>query len=319
MHGAFDGFRAAAAAAAQTWGIRLGVPIWIATLMDGDDLLVLETYGSAPPSVTKGSVLPWSTSLRDKMRTEHDRVIFSVPAQETDPGLTPGRDPMCHLGVPLRTASGDVVGMLCGLSERPMTATPEDVEPMLGLTGQLLATVLATEVRGADARRAAEDLRAQSLTDSLTGLANRRAWDRFLEREEARCARYEHPAAVVVVDLDGLKRVNDEQGHAAGDTLLRTAASGLVAAIRAVDFAARLGGDEFGVIAVEVERPGVEVVRQRVEAALRDRGVRAAVGVAARHASVGLSGAWREADMDMYQRKPNARRAPAGARPGESF
>jgi diguanylate cyclase len=63
-----------------------------------------------------------------------------------------------------------------------------------------------------------------SLTDPLTGVGNRRAWDRLLDAEEARCRRYGSPASLVAIDLDELKQVNDADGHLAGDRLLRRAA-----------------------------------------------------------------------------------------------
>ncbi len=94
----------------------------------------------------------------------------------------------------------------------------------------------------------------QARTDGLTGLANRTAWMESLRSEEARRARAARSLAVMMADVDHLKLVNDEYGHAAGDKLLITTADVLREATRAGDLVARLGGDEFGILALRLRR-----------------------------------------------------------------
>ena len=91
-------------------------------------------------------------------------------------------------------------------------------------------------------------LEQQALTDALTGLPNRVAWNAELERGLARAARAGLPAAVMFIDLDGFKHVNDRYGHATGDAVLREFAARLCATLRRSDFIARLSGDEFIVL-----------------------------------------------------------------------
>ena len=91
-------------------------------------------------------------------------------------------------------------------------------------------------------------LSEQALTDPLTGLGNRRAFEQDLERELARANRHDRPVTVAVIDVDGLKRVNDTSGHAQGDELLRRLAGAIRVASRAADRGYRLGGDEFALI-----------------------------------------------------------------------
>lgn len=142
----------------------------------------------------------------------------------------------------------------------------------------------------------------------MTGLANRRAWDRLSAAEDDRCRRYGHPACVLVVDLDGLKAVNDHSGHAAGDDLLRRAAAVLRAAARRTDLVARVGGDEFGVLAVDIEPADGVAQAERLHAALAVAGIDATVGVAARppDGNLTLTETWRRANM--YQHKRRRRR-----------
>jgi diguanylate cyclase (GGDEF)-like protein/PAS domain S-box-containing protein len=93
-----------------------------------------------------------------------------------------------------------------------------------------------------------QTLHTLATQDPLTGLPNRRAWnDRFAE-ELARARRSEQPLSVGMLDLDGLKEVNDEHGHAAGDRLLEEVADACRTALREVDYLGRLGGDEFAVV-----------------------------------------------------------------------
>ncbi len=104
----------------------------------------------------------------------------------------------------------------------------------------------------------------QALSDPLTGLANRRSFDERLQDELARAQRRERPLAVILLDVDDLKVVNDSNGHAAGDTVLRTVAALLRDQARGIDKAARLGGDEFALLLPETDDAGANKLLQRL-------------------------------------------------------
>jgi diguanylate cyclase (GGDEF)-like protein len=114
-----------------------------------------------------------------------------------------------------------------------------------------------------------DGLRDFALTDPLTGVANRRALLVAAEHEIARHRRAERPFAVVMIDLDGFKQINDRFGHAAGDDLLRDVAAALGEAMRGQDTVARFGGDEFCVLAPDTDAAGTEPLCERVIAAIR--------------------------------------------------
>jgi diguanylate cyclase (GGDEF)-like protein len=109
------------------------------------------------------------------------------------------------------------------------------------------------------------ELRRLATRDPLTGLPNRREYDRILAEEEDRARRFGHPLSLVVIDLDHFKAVNDLHGHAAGDAVLREAARRIAGAIRTVDRAARLGGEEFALILVQTgPEAALEVARRAI-------------------------------------------------------
>jgi diguanylate cyclase (GGDEF)-like protein len=101
--------------------------------------------------------------------------------------------------------------------------------------------------------------------DQLTGLYNRRSGEQRLAQEISRAQRHGRPLTVLLMDLDGLKQVNDKHGHAAGDTLLKGFADRLQRAIRGSDLAVRLGGDEFMALLPECRAEEVRHVLARIE------------------------------------------------------
>lgn len=101
--------------------------------------------------------------------------------------------------------------------------------------------------------------------DQLTGLYNRRSGEQRLSEEISRAVRHGRPLTILVLDVDGLKQINDRLGHAAGDLLLRSFADRLQRAIRGSDLAVRLGGDEFMVLLPECRAEEVTHVLARVE------------------------------------------------------
>ncbi len=107
-----------------------------------------------------------------------------------------------------------------------------------------------------------------AFTDYLTGLANRRRFERQLAREAARTERYNHPFCLLLLDIDRFKEVNDTYGHEAGDEAIRRVGNAIQAGTRGIDTGARIGGDEFAVILPETDgERGLEVA-ERLRAAI---------------------------------------------------
>jgi diguanylate cyclase (GGDEF)-like protein len=115
-------------------------------------------------------------------------------------------------------------------------------------------------------------------TDSLTGVANRRAWDEELPRELARSARSRQPVCVALLDLDHFKAYNDEHGHQAGDRLLKTAAAAWEGRLRKTDLLARYGGEEFAVLLPDCALGNAMEIAERLRTAQPE--VTCSIGVA---------------------------------------
>src|SRR5438067_6882804 len=110
----------------------------------------------------------------------------------------------------------------------------------------------------------------EAFTDHLTGLANRRRFERQLEREVTRTQRYTRPFCLLYLDIDNFKQVNDTYGHEAGDETIRRLALTLQAGTRGIDLAARIGGEEFAVILPETDFEGGLDVAERLRTSIKE-------------------------------------------------
>lgn len=121
-------------------------------------------------------------------------------------------------------------------------------------------------------------LRRLATRDELTGLLNRREYDRVLAEEEDRAERFGNSLALVVIDLDRFKSINDMHGHPAGDAVLREAGRRIGGVIRTVDRAARIGGEEFALILVQTDRMAALEVARRAIASISGEAIRVGPG-----------------------------------------
>ncbi len=167
-------------------------------------------------------------------------------------------------------------------------------------------------------RQHLEDLEALTVTDPLTGLGNRRGLERDLTRAMLRSRRLDHPLALLFMDVDELKQVNDRFGHAAGDDTLRVLASVVRACSReGTDSGYRVGGDEF-VLVVLADRPGAEILAGRIHEHFQAKSPyesKLSLGVVDWDGALSSGELINEADRSMYQNKHMGRPASHPARP----
>lgn len=164
-------------------------------------------------------------------------------------------------------------------------------------------------------------LKSMAMTDPLTGLLNRRGFEEHLRRITAAAERHGQGGALVYLDLDDFKPINDRIGHEAGDIALCHVANFLAKNVRATDIVARLGGDEFAVLMVQTDakegRAKAKILQQRLNASLAPAGktqlpISASMGVATFAGRSDFRAVMRRADRAMYRNKAQ-RRPRAGA------
>ncbi len=158
-------------------------------------------------------------------------------------------------------------------------------------------------------RRTQAQLELLATHDPLTTVLNARAFASQVAQELGRNRRYGRPLALIYLDLDDFKRVNDAHGHATGDAVLRLVADAMRSAVRQADFVGRLGGDEFGVLMPETDGTVAHSVANRLAGGIRTvfRGtpsVTASIGVVAvTGTEAGSDDLLRKADQAMYEAK----------------
>lgn len=240
------------------------------------------------------------------------RQIFVVPDALLDPRfcdnpLVAGAPHIrFYAGVPLLNGGGSAVGTLCVIDTQPRQIGSDDLELLRDLARMVEQELLATRLAS---------------TDCLTGMHNRRGWEALARQALRTAVRDGKPIGVLVLDMDGFKKINDRFGHAEGDRALADFACILQQTFRDSDVAGRLGGDEFAVLLPNSDRNDCEnaVLRLRdalaVHNASADRGyeLRCSVGIAnvlAPGTECSVDRMVFEADAAMYAIKA-ARRASA--------
>jgi diguanylate cyclase (GGDEF)-like protein len=149
----------------------------------------------------------------------------------------------------------------------------------LMLTGMLAAAAYVCVLQSRNRDRQRDALAEMSRTDPLTGVLNRRGFEERLRADLLTGERSALPVALLLLDLDGFKPINDRAGHAAGDELLQWTAERIEASVRPADAVGRLGGDEFAVVAPGVDAHAARDLADRIARALENR-IGASIGIA---------------------------------------
>jgi diguanylate cyclase (GGDEF)-like protein len=303
--GVFPDFTNASSAVLAFLHQRLGFDLWMVTRTEGSDWIILqiEDHGYG---VKEGTVFSWADSFCSHMVLGNapriapcSDLISAYAAAPIGQKVPIG----AYVGVPLLYSDGSLFGTLCAIHPIPQSEAIAEELSLIELLAALLSSLLNAELNAIEQTRRAERAQVEALSDPLTELYNRRGWDRLLAAEEKRCQRYGHSACVLSIDLDDLKQVNDTQGHARGDELIRQTGNVLQITTREQDIVARVGGDEFAILAVECDRNNGEILMQRLQSALSSAQIKASLGLALRDPTNGLKQAWQAADLAMYTQK----------------
>jgi len=240
---------------------------------------------------------PPNTNLRSM------EVVYRYRLDEVDGSNLP----RAALVVPLRTGDG-TIGSLSAVTRANPPVFPPEAADALEALGLRAGPALRNAQRFAEASQLAE-------LDSLTGLANQRVFHELLGREVARSRRYGRRLALIVLDLDDFKRINDRVGHLAGDTVLAEVAASIRGCVRSTDIGCRVGGDEFAVILPESTRGDADHLAARIERAVASEPLakvgtlKISAGVAELSPDDTASDLFERADEDLYRAKAAAKQS----------
>jgi diguanylate cyclase (GGDEF)-like protein len=239
--------------------------------------------------------------------------VPNIAADERFAGYAPMSGPKLRFfaSAPLFAPSGVVFGSLTVLDRRSRQLSPEQCAALETLAHQVMEllemrrTLIGLSV--ANAR-----LGQQNVTDALTGIPNRRAYDQKLTEETARAQRTGAPLSLLLVDIDNFKHYNDNFGHPAGDTALQSVARVLMSSLRPYDFLARYGGEEFVIILPSTDLADAIVVAERMRdlvagAEFPHRKFTISIGVSRLDPEAGARALVQAADNGLYRAKASGR------------
>jgi diguanylate cyclase (GGDEF)-like protein len=168
-----------------------------------------------------------------------------------------------NAAVPIQVGKGQVIGVLCvdNLYDRRVI-TRSDVTVLLNFATQAGLALQSL--------RTFEKLVNQSMTDSLTGLHNRRFFETTFYQELKRCQRYNRTFSLVIADIDHFKKINDTFGHNAGDKIIKQVGSVIQDSLRTMDMVTRIGGEEYGILLLETPYDRIQTVTNRLLKNIRE-------------------------------------------------
>ncbi len=205
---------------------------------------ILFAVNGGPLSITAGSKLVWQDTLCRRVLMGEPPYTDNVPKVFPESEAARRWRMRTFASFPVVTPDAEIFGTLCGAStsRHRMDAPALKVMPLFA---RLIADQIARDREFAAQRARADRAEAMAGSDALTGLANRRAFEDYWGFELARSARHGYPLCVVVLGIDRFRAINEGQGQALGDRVLRAVADVLVRSLRSGDIVARMGGDKF--------------------------------------------------------------------------
>lgn len=284
---------------------HFGFGLWMITRVENNKWIILQAENEKY-NIQKGAVFRWLDSFCYHMVQGKTPKMAPCSTDVELYATAAINQQLCiksYIGEPLLNEDGSVFGTICAIDTVPHSDEILKSAALVELLGSLLSSILQSELRENQQRRLKERFEVEALTDGLTGLFNRRAWDRLLALEEGRCQRYGLPATIFSIDLNDLKLINDQFGHDQGDRLIQNTAELLSQKMRSNDVVARLGGDEFAVLCPEMAMADAAVLFERLLGLFIEADIQVAVGYATRQLSSHLNDAFIQADHNMYEYK----------------
>lgn len=257
-------------------------PIALVSLIDSDRQWFKSRVGLAVPETHRDVAFCAHAIVAEKTMVVNDATLDERFARNPlvlgDPAIR------FYAGAPLRVPGGQAIGTLCVIDRVPRELTPDQQAALEALSRQVVAQL--------ELRRRISELQQYSARDPLTGVFNRGYFDTLLPVELERSKRYDDQTALLLLDVDGFKQINDRIGHQEGDRVLVLLSGMLTRGVRAADVICRYGGEEFAVILPHTDlevagamadriREGVATSTAEAEPPLRAGALTVTIGVAA--------------------------------------
>lgn len=310
----------------------LGMSVTFYSQIDAKMQVIQDVYRDATtaqtPQIAAGDIVPLGSTYCQFVYRSGQPLVVTDAAQTAPFAQIPATQTQhigSYVGVPLLSREGTILGTLCGFSSVPTTITTDQLV-LLQLLGHALAAVLDHQELLAELERKQQEA-ALALSDALTGLPNRRAFDAALEAGVVRAASDGTSLALIFIDIDHFKTINDQHGHLAGDAALKLIAARLASALGRDRQVYRFGGEELVVVLPGVDASTAaatsELLREAVRAPWQsgehaldattitlppDMHLTASFGIAAYPAdAAGADELIRRADSAMYHAKVSGR------------
>ncbi|MDM3871101.1 sensor domain-containing diguanylate cyclase [Porticoccus sp. W117] len=257
-------------------------PISTVALIDAERKWHKAKYGIDKEFVPRHMVICAHTIVEREtlvVNDTHQHPVFKDIGMVTNPPHV-----RFYAGIPIINPEGHALGTLCVLDKQPRTLTDSQQASLEALARfvsalfELRRNLLRQELNNKLLRechdelaRLNDELQTMSLSDELTKLYNRRAFNQELKREAAIYKRHKTPLSLLMIDLDNFKQINDKQGHQVGDEALQEMANVLQATVREGDLLARYGGEEFAIILPNTAEQEAQVAAERIRSTVEQQ------------------------------------------------
>ena len=279
--------------------------LWKVSRVHGNEVNIL-VVDDKLYKILPGTLSDWGDSYCSKM-VEGQGPCFAPDAQAIPvyaaASVNATMQIGAYIGQPLLDHDGTLLGTLCGVDPNSKPALNPAQQTLVEMVTRTMSWMISRNLTLDKARQEEAKLRHLAERDALTGLVNRHVWNASLAEEERALNDLGENAMVLIIDLDGLKTVNDTKGHACGDQYIVDAARVLQAQLRDIDIIARLGGDEFGAIVRNASKDEAKKLYERLRTAFCDAEIQVSTGYAMRLSSGNLATAVADADARMYGQK----------------
>jgi diguanylate cyclase (GGDEF)-like protein/PAS domain S-box-containing protein len=231
-------------------------------------------YLMQKPSLTRYVIQKQETIFIPDFKAEDAEV------KEDEVIRVPGYDICTFLGVPL-VLRGEVIGVLSAQANSPNAFDPNQI--------RLVETIAQQTSIAIDNAKLFEKMQEMAITDSLTGLYNRRYFYMLLDNEIERAKRYQSPLSLIMIDIDHFKLMNDKFGHLAGDEILKSVSGMCKKLLRHIDNMFRIGGEEFMIILPETNQEEALNVAERIRSTIAETAIKTKKGSIKITTSIGVS------------------------------